>query len=212
MLNDNNEEIAPSEFIPAANQTDLMKYVDRWVIANTFKVLMERTKQQKQTRFFVKVSQGSLVDPEFLPWISERIKSLRLDVSSLIFELSEDTALNNLNPAKMFVESFRQLNCRTALENLGTEQNTFQSMKQLPVNFIKVHPTLIQNLVQNVENQDKVKEIAEEARKRNMRTIAAAVEDANSLAMLWQCSVDFIQGHFLQEPSSSLDYNFEEAF
>lgn len=212
MLDNKNEEISPAEFVPAANQADLMKYVDRWVIANTFKVLMERTKQQKQTRFFIKISQGSLIDPEFLPWISERIKTLRVDVTKLIFELSEDTALNNLNPAKMFVESFKQLNCRTALENLGTEQNTFQAIKQLPVDFIKVHPSLIQNLAQNVENQDKVKEIAEEARKRNMRTIAAAVENANSLAMLWQCSVDFIQGHFLQEPSSSLDYNFEEAF
>ncbi len=212
MLDDKNEEISPAEFVPAANQANLMKYVDRWVIANTFKVLMERTKQQKQTRFFIKISQGSLIDPEFLPWISERIKTLRLDVTKLIFELSEDTALNNLNPAKMFVESFKQLNCLTALENLGTEQNTFQAIKQLPVDFIKVHPSLIQNLAQNIEDQDKVKEIAEEARKHNMRTIAAAVENANSLAMLWQCSVDFIQGHFLQEPSSSLDYNFEEAF
>jgi len=212
MLDDNGEAIPASEFISAANQTNLMRFVDRWVIASTFKVLMEGTQQQKLTRFFIKISHGSLVDPEFLPWITERIKTLRLDATNLIFELNEETALNNLNPAKMFVGAFKQLNCRTALENFGTEQNTFQSMKQLPVDYIKTHASLIHNLAQNVENQDKVREIAEEARKRNMRTIASFVEDANSLAVLWQCSVDFIQGHFLQEPVEDMSYDFEEAF
>ncbi|MGM0678703.1 MAG: EAL domain-containing protein [Pseudomonadota bacterium] len=212
MLDEQGEDLSPSEFIPAANQADLMKYIDRWVIANTFKVLTERTQQQKQTRFFIKISQGSLIDPEFLPWVSERIKSLRLDVTLLVFELSEDTALNNINAAKGFVDAFKQLNCRTALENFGIEQNTFQSMKQLPVDYIKIHANLIQNLAQNVENQDKVKEITNEASQRNMRSIAASVEDANSLAVLWQCSIDFFQGYFLQEPDTSLNYDFEEGF
>jgi len=212
MLNEKNEEIPPSEFVPPANQTDLMKYIDRWVIANTFKVLGERMQQNKQTRFFIKLSQGSLIDPEFLPWVTERIKSVRLDATLLTFEISEDTALNNLNAAKRLVDGFRQLNCRTALENFGMEQNTFQSMKQLPVDYIKIHANLIQNLAQNVEHQDKVKEITGEAGERSILSIATSVEDANSLAVLWQCSIDFFQGHFLQEPSSELNYDFEEGF
>lgn len=212
MLGENDEELMPGDFIPVANQTDLTKYIDRWIIVSTLKVLAERQKQQKQTRFFIKISQGALIDPEFLPWVTERIKASRLDSSCIIFQLSEDTALNNINPAKMFVSAFKQINSRTALENYGMEQNTFQAMKQLPVDYIKIHPNLIQNLAQNVEHQDKVKEITAEAGQRNMRTIAAAVEDANSLAVLWQCSIDFIQGHFLQEPSSELNYDFEESF
>jgi EAL domain-containing protein (putative c-di-GMP-specific phosphodiesterase class I) len=45
-----------------------------------------------------------------------------------------------------------------------------------------------------------------------MQSIASFVEDANSLAVLWQCSVDFIQGHFLQAPSPKLDFDFDGAF
>jgi diguanylate cyclase (GGDEF)-like protein/PAS domain S-box-containing protein len=212
MLDEENNEIPAKDFLPAANQTDLMKYIDRWVIASTFHVIADRTKQQKDTRFFIKISQGSLIDPEFLPWVSERIKAMRANITNMIFQISEETALNNLNPAKMFVNAFKQLNAKTALENYGKEPNVLQAMKQLPVDFIKVDPSLILNLAQNVENQDKVKEIASEAGERNMRVIAAAVEDANSLAVLWQCSIDFIQGHFLQEPRAELDFDFEEAF
>jgi len=212
MLDENAEEIPPSEFIPPADQADLTKFIDRWVIANVFRLLQQRKSEGLETRFFVKISQGSLLDAEFLPWVAERLRALQLDTQSLIFELNEETALNHLAQAKALVEGFQTLNCRSALENFGLEPNTFQSMEKLPVDFIKIHGKLIHNLAQSVENQEKVKQIAQEAHNRNMQVIAAFVEDANSLAVLWQCSVDFIQGHFLQTPAAELDYEFESAF
>ena len=70
---------------------------------------------------------------------------------------------------------------------------------------------LIHGLAQNVDNQEKVKAIAEYANSQNIQTIAAFVEEANSLAVLWQCAVDFIQGHFLQHPNEDMDYDFEDG-
>jgi len=212
MLDENGEEVPPNVFIEAAGRADLTKFIDRWVIANTFKLLSERNSQGLLTRFFIKVSPGSITDAEFIPWISERIKSLELDTASLIFQFDEESALNHLAQTRVIVDSFKALNCRTALENFGLEENTFKSMNELPVDFIKIHADIISNLAQSIEHQERVKEIADNARERNMQTIAAFVEDANSLAVLWQCSVDFIQGHFLQQPQSELNYEFESAF
>jgi len=212
MLDENAEEIPPSEFIPPADQADLTKFIDRWVIANVFRLLQQKRAEGQETRFFVKISEGTLLDAEFLPWIAERLRALQLDTQSLIFEINEETALNHLAQARALVDGFHELNCRTALENFGLEPNTFQSIEKLPVDFVKIHGKLIHNLAQSVENQEKVKQIAQEAHNRNMQVIAAFVEDANSLAVLWQCSVDFIQGHFLQMPAAELDYEFESAF
>lgn len=212
MLDEAGEELPPSEFITAADQANLTKFIDRWVIANTFKILSDRTKEGLDTRFFIKVSSGSITDTEFIPWIRERLQTLKLDTNNLIFEFDEATALNYLAQAKTVVDEFRKLNCRTAIENFGTEQNTYMSMDELNVDFVKVHSSLISNLAQSVENQEKVKEIASHARERGMQSIAAFVEDANSLAVLWQCGADFIQGHFLQQPETELSYEFENAF
>lgn len=212
MLDESGTELPPKEFITAADQADLTKFIDRWVIANTFKILAERTKEGLETRFFIKVSAGSITDAEFMPWISERLKTLKLDTNNLIFEFDESTALNHLAQAKTIVDEFRKLNCRTAVENFGTEQNTYQSINELKVDFVKIHSSLINNLAQSVENQEKVKEISTQARDQGMQAIAAFVEDANSLAVLWQCGVDFIQGHFLQQPESELSYEFDSAF
>ncbi|MFO7604612.1 MAG: EAL domain-containing protein [Gammaproteobacteria bacterium] len=212
MLDENEEEIPPGEFITAAEQMGLMNFVDRWVIANALMILAKRHKDGEDTHFFIKLSQGSLTDPEFLPWVSERIKSLRIDTESMVFQISEQAALNYLKPAKMIVDGLKELHCRTALEGFGLEQNTYQSLKHLDVEYVKIHMNLVQGLAQSVENQEKIKAIAEEVSGDGRQTIAAFVEDANSLAVLWQCSVDFIQGHFLQQPEVDLSYDFEEGF
>jgi EAL domain-containing protein (putative c-di-GMP-specific phosphodiesterase class I) len=211
MLDESGNEIPPEEFIPAAENASLMNFVDRWVIANSFLLLSKQIKEGKKTRLFIKLSSASLTDPDFLPWLRDRVKSLKLDTDNLVFEISEETALNFLKQAKNVITGLTELHCRTTLENFGLEQNTYQSLKHLKVNYIKVHMKLIHGLAQNVENQEKVKAIAEYANKENIQTIAAFVEEANSLAVLWQCAVDFIQGHFLQQPNAEMDYDFEDS-
>ncbi|MBI3560222.1 MAG: EAL domain-containing protein [Gammaproteobacteria bacterium] len=212
MLDDKNEVLPPTEFLPAAQESGLMNYVDRWVIANAFMVLTRRQREGNKTRIFIKLSAASLCDNELLAWISDRIKTTKIDTDSLVFMLSEDAALNHIKQAKIVCAGLNELHCRVALENFGIEQNTFHSIKQLKVNYIKIHMSLIHALPQNVENQEKLKQIAEAASNQNIQTIAAFVEDANSLAVLWQCAVDFIEGYFLQQPATEMSYDFNENF
>lgn len=209
-MTDEGEDVSPGVFFPAAESSGLLNYIDRWIIAHVFMQLTEQMKKAVKTRFFIKLSAGSLTDLEFLPWITERIKSLRIDADSLVFTLNEATALNHLKQAKVTLQGLRSINCRVGLENFGTEQNTFNSLKHLDVNYLKIDSSLGTNLTGSIENQEKLKEIAEEANHKSIKAIAAFVEDANSMAMLWQSSVAFIQGNFLQEPDRELKYNFDE--
>lgn len=211
MIDEDGKEVLPAEFLPAAQEMGLINFIDRWIIAHAFMLLSERMKTGQKTRFFIKLSAGSLTDLEFLPWITERIKSLRLDADSLVFMASEATALNYLKQAKATFQGLRSINCRVCLENFGTEQNTFQSLKHLDVNYVKIDSSLAMNLKDSIENQEKLKLIAEEATDKGIMAIAAFVEDANSMALLWQSSVAFIQGHFLQEPDTELAYDFEDG-
>ena len=211
MLDENGGEILPSEFIPAAEQAGLMHFVDRWVMVNCFVLLSKLHREGKKTRLFIKLSNSSICDAEFIAWLRDRIQTLKLDADSLVFEISEDNALNFLKQAKAMVTGLNELHCRTSLSGFGLEQNTYQSLKHIKVNYIKIHMKLIHGLAQNVEHQEKVKEVAEHANSQNIQTIAAFVEDANSLAVLWQCAVDFIQGYFLQQPNTEMNYDFEEG-
>jgi len=209
-MTDGGKDVAPGEFLPAAEEMNLIHYIDRWIIAHTFMRLSEQMKHGINTRFFIKLSAGSLVDNEFLAWVTERLKSLRIDADSIVFTLKEATALNYLKQAKATFQGLRSINCRVGLENFGTEQNVFQSLKHLDVNYIKIDSSLGSNIKDSVDQQVGLKEIADEANEKNIMVIAAFVEDANSMAMLWQSNVAFIQGNFLQEPAKELKYNFDE--
>ena len=212
MLDESRQEILPDQFIPAAEQANLMSFVDRWVVANAFVVLAEKIENKEETRIAIKISSSTIVDPEFLTWVSDRIKALRINADYITFQVKEETALNYLKATKAFFDGLKTLHCRTALDNFGIEENEFQSIKHFDVNYVKIHQELISKLATNVEMQERVKRISEEVSKKNIQTIAAFVEDANCLALLWQCGVDFIQGYFLQEPDVVLEYDFEESF
>lgn len=212
MLDEDQQEISPEVFIPAAEQAELMGFIDRWVIANSLLVLADKLKKKEETRLFIKISSSSIVDPEFLTWVSERLKALRLNADHITFQVKEETALNYLKATKAVFEGLKALHCRTALDNFGVEEDIFQSIKHFNIDYVKIHQDLIGKLATNVEMQERVRNISEEVSKKNIQTIAAFVEDANCLALLWQCSVDFIQGYFLQEPDVLLEYDFEESF
>ncbi len=210
MYQEDGTEVSPAEFMPAAEETGLMLYVDRWVMANALTRLAERHQNGTRTRLFIKLSGGSISDPRLLEWVGERFKALKLDADYVVFEIDEQTALNRLKQAQQLIDGLSRFHCRIALDHFGNESDTFDAIKHLRVNYLKLDGSLANNLANNLGAQEKIKIISDHASNIGVQTIASCVEDANSLAVLWQCSLDFIQGHFLQPPGIELDYDFNE--
>jgi diguanylate cyclase (GGDEF)-like protein/PAS domain S-box-containing protein len=208
MLSSSGEQILPEEFIPSAEQTSLMPDVDRWVIRHALQRLAEEHARNKQTNFFIKLSGYSLNDPSLLPWLSEQIKEFRISADTISFELDESTAFVHLNETKSFIAGVKQLHCKIVLEHFGASSNSIKNLKHLDVDFLKIDGELINSLADDSQSQETVKTIIQTAHSMGKLTIAEFVQDANSLALLWQFGVNYIQGHFLQEPSTELEYDF----
>lgn len=208
MQNSSGEQILPQEFIPAAEQTSLMPDIDRWVIKNALQRLTEEHSKNKQTNFFIKLSGYSLNDPGLLPWLSEQIKEFRISGDTIVFELDEASAFMHLNETKAFIAGMKQLHCKIVLDHFGNGLNSIKNLKHLDVDFLKIDGELINSLADDNQHQETVKTIIQTAHSMGKLTIAEFVQDANSLALLWQFGVNYIQGYFLQEPSTELDYDF----
>jgi diguanylate cyclase (GGDEF)-like protein/PAS domain S-box-containing protein len=211
MVDNDNNEILPDQFIGIAEQRNLINAIDRWVISEAIRVLAEhRRNHGRSAVFFVKVSGPSLADQTLLPWVSERLKAARLTGDSLIFEISEESAVTYLKDAKAFAASIKELRCGIAIEHFGIRDNPFHIFKHISADYIKIDGSLMHKLAGNAEHQELIKTIAETANGMNIVSIAAFVEDANSLSVLWQSGVKFIQGNFLQQPMETLAYEFAE--
>ncbi|VAW76431.1 FOG: PAS/PAC domain [hydrothermal vent metagenome] len=208
MLNEEEEDILPSQFLPIAEQTGQTAEIDHWVIDNAIRTLAEHRSHGSDTEFFIKISAQTLLDESLVAFINDCLKEHRLPGDALVFELSEKVASQHLKQAKAFVKTLKDLRCKSVLEHFGTSPNSFQLLKHMPVDFLKIDGSFIHNLASDTDNQAVVKSILETANSMNKQCIAEYVQDAHSLAVLWQSGINFIQGNFLQEPSENLSYDF----
>jgi multidomain signaling protein FimX len=199
-------EITPNFFMPIAEQNGLMPSIDRWVISSAVKALAEREKAGHKTTFFVKLTPQSLDDQTLLPWISQQLKNSRLRGDALVFEMPESKVVTSLKTARAFVTGLKQLHCGFALEQFGSGLNSFQLLKHVDANYLKIDRSYMAELPKNKENQEKVKELCDQAHHAGKLTVAEFVEDAASMSILFSCGVNFVQGNFLQEPEKVMTY------
>ncbi len=199
-------EITPNFFMPIAEQNGLMPGIDRWVISSAIKALAEREKAGHKTTFFVKLTPQSLDDQTLLPWISQQLKNARLRGDALVFEMPESKVVTSLKPARAFVTGLKQLHCGFALEQFGSGLNSFQLLKHVDATYLKLDRSFMAELPKHKENQEKIKELCDQAHHAGKLTVAEFVEDAASMSILFSCGVNFVQGNFLQEPEKIMAY------
>jgi len=207
-MREEEQDISPSEFIPVAQQTGLLPEVERWVISRSIQALTERQKNSLNTKLFVKLSEDSVTDDTLLLWIGQQLREAEINDGSLVFEISERCALAQLNAVTSLVEGLRKFGCEVALDNFGVAPNAIMLQKRLQVAYLKIDGSLITNMDETPESHETVRRINQAARDSGGSTIAQFVESANSLSLLWQTGVNYIQGYFVQEPSTSMQYDF----
>ena len=89
---------------------------------------------------------------------------------------------------------------RFALEHFGAGRDSQRLIATLPLDFVKIDGSLMQGLAGSPELQQRVRAIVEAAAKRNVQTVAERIEDANTMAVVWQLGVQYIQGYFVHAP------------
>jgi len=196
MLDEQGSEVLPAEFIAAAERNDLMKNIDRWVIGASLSFAANR----KAACIFVRVSKDTVLDKSIIGWLETQLKSLRIEPARLCIQVTEEMATQYIKPTIDFAENLRKLGFRFALEHFGTGRDPLKLLADIRMNFIKVDGSLMQGLSTNQLQQQRVKGLVEAAKRKRVETIAERVEDANTMAVLWQLGIEFIQGYFVNAP------------
>jgi diguanylate cyclase (GGDEF)-like protein/PAS domain S-box-containing protein len=196
MLDEQGGEVLPAEFIRAAERNDLMKNIDRWVIGASMSFAANR----KASCIFVRLSKDTILDKSVVGWLETQLRSLKIEPKRLCFQVTEEIATQYVRQTTELSESLRKLGFRFALEHFGTGRDPFKLLSGIGMNFIKVDGSLMQGLSTNQLQQQRVKGLVEAAKRKGVETVAERVEDANTMAVLWQLGVEFIQGYFVNAP------------
>ena len=196
MLDEQGTEVLPAEFIAAAERNDLMKNIDRWVIGASMSFAANR----KAACIFVRVSKDTVLDKSLVTWLETQLKSLKIEAKRICIQVTEDLATQYVRQTKELAVNLRKLGFRFALEHFGTGRDPLKLLADLEMNFIKIDGSLMQGLSTNQIQQQRVKGLVEAAKRKGIETVAERVEDANTMAVLWQLGIEFIQGYFVNAP------------
>ena len=196
MIDENENEVLPAEFIRAAERNDLMKNIDRWVIGASIAFSASR----KSECIFLRVSKDTVLDKTLLPWLESQLRAVRIEPKRLCFQVSEELASRHLRQTKELAQQLAKLGFRFAIEHFGTGRDPLHLLTEIDAHFIKIDGSLMQGLSTNQVQQQRVRGLVEAAKGKKMETIAERVEDANTMAVLWQLGIEFIQGYFVNAP------------
>ncbi len=194
--------IAPGSFIPSAERYGMMTKIDRWVIENTcIKASALLKKHGSIPTYLVNLSGASITDPSLPAFIKSCLDKTRLPPQNIGFELTETTAVSNLESAAKFMRELKALGCRIVLDDFGSGMSSFTYLKALPVDSLKIDGAFVRGITTDQVDLTLVEAMQKVARALGISTVAECVENAEALSALARIGVDFAQGFHIHRPA-----------
>ncbi|HHH72576.1 MAG TPA: EAL domain-containing protein, partial [Sulfuricurvum sp.] len=170
--------VLPMAFIPAAERYGKMVDIDRWVIDKLFSSYYD-VRQQVRTniRFNVNLSGISLNDETMADYIHECFERHHLPYDAVTFEVTETAAISNIGSAQEFIERFRALGCKFALDDFGCGLSSFSYLQNLPVDYLKIDGSFVIDIDSNDVNRAMVDAINQIGHVMGIATVCEFVEN-----------------------------------
>ncbi len=193
--------IAPGVFIDVAESTGLIRRIDRWVIEA---VVAFVARQGADIKVALNLSSRSFDDDVAYETMKAALEKHGVSGSRLLLEITETAALANFSSATRIMAQLRGLGCAFGLDDFGVGYSSFQYLKELPVDFVKIDGSFIQGLLRNPDDVVFVKALNDAVHGFGKHTIAEFVEDDATLAILGDIGVDYAQGYLIGRPAPEL--------
>ena len=200
LLNENNQIVSAADFIIIAESFDLMRSIDRWVLTQILEQNGMKLSQCTNMVFSINLSGNSLNDPNFLPFLLSLIQKSAIPPERLCFELTETAVMTHISKTILIFSELQRLGCKIALDDFGVGLSSFNYIRNLNVDFIKIDGSFVKNMRTQKVDKIIVQSINNMSHKLGIKTIAEHVENTEILRMISKIGVDYLQGYAIHEP------------
>lgn len=198
---DSGELISPVELVKAAERYNRMHAVDRWVITHVLRWMhAHQDLVHEIDHMSINLSGHSLNDPDLTEFLFEQLQLYPVPRDRVCFEVTETTAITNLEDAADFIEALQDLGCRFSLDDFGSGLASYGYLKHLPVDYIKIDGSFIMDIVEDEADKALVRSINEMGHLMSKQTIAECVESDGIRDCLRDIGVDYVQGFGVEHP------------
>ena len=192
-----------ADFLRPAERYQLMPQIDRWVVNATLTAIAAGEIRLAANRSCaINLSGQTIGDEGFLGFVVEALDRSGVAPSAICFEVTEKAILANVQQAQRFIEVLHGIGCEFALDDFGSGMGAFASLKELPIDYLKIDGMYTRNLQTDEVNQEMVSAMIKLARTLKFRVVAEQVEHQEDFDWLRDVGIDYVQGHFVESPVS----------
>jgi diguanylate cyclase (GGDEF)-like protein/PAS domain S-box-containing protein len=199
--------ILPSDFIPIAEETNLIIEIGEWVLD---KVCEDFRAWQRSVgspgRVSVNLSLKQLRQPNFIKRIGSILRGHEISPTSLELEITETTLMENPERTIKLLDQLYSLGLHLAIDDFGTGYSSLSALQQFPISTLKIDRSFVRNIVTNPDDATIVDTIIQMGRNLNMDVVAEGVEDEAQLNFLQKLGCTFVQGLLFGDPMSADNY------
>ncbi len=200
MRDQDGELISPGMFIPVAEATGQIIAVDCRVLELVFAAWERFQAAGVDVGLHVNLSTRAFQTEEWRDTFHRLLDQGRVDPSRLVLEITETEAVTDMKEARQLMEEVHERGCQFALDDFGVGFSSFNYLRQLPVDMVKIDGAFIRQLYAQEENQYVVKAMVDVAHGFGKVAVAEFVDCAQTFAMLKEFGVDYAQGYYLGKP------------
>ncbi len=204
ILDDDGRFVTPGDFILAAERYHIMPAIDRWVVPSALQLIHDffsrRAEPDTFYAFSINLSGVALGDERTLKLIRQELERYQLPPGAVCFEVTETAVIRDLDKAISFIRELKKLGCRFALDDFGRGASNFVNLRTLPLDYIKIDGSFVQNVGDDPLCRSIVQSINEISHVLGIQTIVEYVENDRTLDIVREIGVDYVQGFGILEP------------
>jgi diguanylate cyclase (GGDEF)-like protein len=199
--------IPPDTFIPIAERTGLIVQIGEWVIDEACRQVSQWRRTGRPTlTMAVNISALQFSNTRLVPAVKNALERYQLDGEALTLEITESTAMRDVDASLEILERLRALGVRISIDDFGTGYSSLLYLKRLPASELKIDRGFVSELVADGEDAAIVAAIIALGQTLNLKIVAEGVETGAQQDLLTRLGCDSLQGFLLGRPMPALEF------
>ncbi len=155
-----------------------------------------------QVNWGINISKDDVLDPATVTFLQSYLKDYP-NAHRVTLEIQAKTALQYQQEFKAFLLISKALGIKVVVDHFGGVASSIEGMLEMPIDGIKIEAKLLIQLASHIESKQLLNTLLKKAKSNDVVVIAEHIEDAATLAAIDKLHIQFGQGFYISQPSSS---------